>query len=194
MAVTASDIKFYLSGGSSNSSGDASIGGAISSTEIPAYVMDGLMDQVSGKESKAGDTNYRIIYLKNNHATDDALNVELYFDQDATNKQRNDAGVLISPAVDDPIVYNSEITMALYPGNVNVAATALANEATAPAGSIVYSSAQGEPNALSNRNHTCHAIQGNYTQKNNPRKHSCKGHQSYFGFGHCRFQGINGKN
>ena len=148
MAVTASDIKFYLSGGSSNSSGDASLGGAISSTEIPAYVMDGLMDQVSGKESKAGDTNYRIIYLKNNHATDDALNVEIYFDQDATNKQRNDAGVLISPAVDDPIVYNSEITMALYPGSVNVAAAALADEATAPAGSIVYSSAQGEPNAL----------------------------------------------
>ena len=149
MAVTASDIKFYLSGGGSNTSGDASIGGAISSTEIPAYVMDGLMDQVSGKESKDGDINYRIIYLKNNHATDDALNVELYFDQDATNKQRNDAGVLISPAVDDPIVYNSEIAMALYPGGINVAAAALANEYTAPAGSIAYSSAQGEPNALS---------------------------------------------
>ncbi len=48
MAVSASDIKFYFSGGLNNALGNASIGGAISSTEIPAYVMDILLDQVSG--------------------------------------------------------------------------------------------------------------------------------------------------
>lgn len=65
MPIVSSDIKYRLSGGSSNSDANASLGGAESSTDAPA----GTFDTVSSAEAAAGDTEYRCIYVKNTHGT-----------------------------------------------------------------------------------------------------------------------------
>lgn len=67
MAIAASDIKFYLSGGAGNSDPDASLGGAISTTAITDATLNNLFDDVSGDEALAGDTEYRGFYVKNDH-------------------------------------------------------------------------------------------------------------------------------
>ena len=69
MAITSSNIKFYLSGGTSNSNVNASIGGAISSTEVTDDSLHNLFDKTLGTESTAGDIEYRCIYVKNTHAS-----------------------------------------------------------------------------------------------------------------------------
>ena len=69
MAITSSNIKFYLSGGTSNTNVNASIGGAISTTEVTDNSLHNLFDKTLGTESTAGDTEYRCIYIKNTHGS-----------------------------------------------------------------------------------------------------------------------------
>ena len=69
MAITSSNIKFYLSGGGSNSNVNASIGGAISSVEVTDNSLHNLFDKTLGTESTAGDIEYRCIYVKNTHGS-----------------------------------------------------------------------------------------------------------------------------
>lgn len=68
MPITSSDIVLRLSGGGGNTSGDASLGGAISSTSAPS-TLNGLFDAVSGAEATSGDTEYRCVYVKNNNGS-----------------------------------------------------------------------------------------------------------------------------
>lgn len=70
MAVTASDMKFRLSGGLSNTDQNASIGGAISETDVVSNTLQNLFDNVSGAQAASGITEYRCIYILNDHATD----------------------------------------------------------------------------------------------------------------------------
>jgi hypothetical protein len=65
MAIQSTDIRFRLSGGASNSSPIASLGGAKSSNDAPA----GLFDDVSSAEAAAGRVEYRCCYVHNAHAT-----------------------------------------------------------------------------------------------------------------------------
>lgn len=69
MAITSSDIKFYLSGGTSNTNVNASLGGAISTTEVTDNQLHNLFDKTLGTESTAGDIEYRCIYVKNTHGS-----------------------------------------------------------------------------------------------------------------------------
>ena len=69
MAITSSNIKFYLSGGTSNSNVNASLGGAISTTEVTDNSLHNLFDKTLGVESTAGDIEYRCIYVKNTHGS-----------------------------------------------------------------------------------------------------------------------------
>lgn len=78
MPIVQADIKFYLSGGGANSDVNASLGGAISSTEITTAVLHNLFDQVSSAESSAGDVEYRCIYVENTHATLTLQNAAAY--------------------------------------------------------------------------------------------------------------------
>jgi len=64
-AITAAELKWYLSGGSGNTNPAASLGGAISTTEV---VPSTLWDTVTGDEASAGDVEYRWIYIKNTSA------------------------------------------------------------------------------------------------------------------------------
>jgi hypothetical protein len=78
MAIVAGDIDFRLSGGSSNSDVNASLGGVKSSTEVTTNVAANLFDHVSGTESAAGDTEYRCIYFHNSHGSLTAQNSKVY--------------------------------------------------------------------------------------------------------------------
>jgi hypothetical protein len=69
MAITAADLKFYLSGGAANTDPDASLGGDISTTEITTDVLNNLFDKVTGDEANDGDTEYRGFYVKNAHGS-----------------------------------------------------------------------------------------------------------------------------
>ena len=69
MPITSSNIKFYLSGGGSNSNVNASIGGAMSSVEVADDQLHNLFDKTLGTESTAGDIEHRCIYVKNTHAS-----------------------------------------------------------------------------------------------------------------------------
>lgn len=65
MPITASDIVFRLSGGVNNTAQNASLGDAKSASAATAS----LFDDVSGPESTAGATDYRCVYVHNNHDT-----------------------------------------------------------------------------------------------------------------------------
>lgn len=82
MSVVAGDLKIYFSGGSGNTSGDASLGGAISTTEA-AQTLNGLFDEVTGDEHTAGETNYRAIFFKNT-AAETAYNVKFWIETQST--------------------------------------------------------------------------------------------------------------
>ena len=69
MAITSSNIKFFLSGGTSNANVNASIGGVISTTEVTDNSLHNLFDKTLGTESTAGDIEYRCIYVKNTHGS-----------------------------------------------------------------------------------------------------------------------------
>src|ERR1041384_8348119 len=115
MAIVSSDIKIFLSGGSGNSDPNASIGGVKSTaTEVTDNTLNNLFDDVSGTESNAGDTEYRMVYVVNNHGTLTAQNFRVYI---SSNTSSADDTFDIGPAA----------------AGLNATETAVANENTAPA-------------------------------------------------------------
>jgi hypothetical protein len=133
MAVVASDLKIFLSGGASNSNPNNSIGGIISSSEVSTTVMNNLFDNVSDAEAVAGDVEYRCIYLSNENATD-TLNAAAVFIQ--SNTPSGDSAIAIG--LDPAGIGNGSTT--------GVAATP-ANENTAPAG-VTFSTPSDSGSAL----------------------------------------------
>ena len=115
MAITASDLKIYLSGGAGNSDPNASLGGIISSTEVTDNTTHNLFDQVSGTESLAGDTEYRGVYLKNTHGSLTLQNTKVYISSNT-----GSADTTIDIAVDG--------------GATNATMETLSDESTAPSG------------------------------------------------------------
>lgn len=68
MAVLATDIKYYLSGGGSNTTPVASLGGVISTTELVDNSAANLFANAAGTETLAGSTDYLCLYVKNTSA------------------------------------------------------------------------------------------------------------------------------
>lgn len=116
MAVAASDIQHRYSGGSGNTSAAACLGGAMSTAGggvIDDAVANDLWDDVAAADALAGDTEYRGIYIKNNHASDPLTAPAIY--------------ISAQPAV-------SEIDIALADEAVTTTIETIANENTAPSG------------------------------------------------------------
>lgn len=65
MPIVSSDVKYYLSGGGSNTDPADSLGGAISSTQADSAITG----NVSDGDASSGITKYRCVYVKNTHAT-----------------------------------------------------------------------------------------------------------------------------
>ena len=77
MSIITGDFVARLSGGAGNASGNASLGGAKSSTTASSTV-DQLFDAVSAAEASAGSVEYRCIYLHNNNGTDTMTNARVW--------------------------------------------------------------------------------------------------------------------
>lgn len=80
MSVISTDILFKYSVGTGSAGNsvagtrDLSLGKYISTTQVTAPP-NAFWDDVSSAEATAGDTEYRCIFVHNNHATDSAPNV-----------------------------------------------------------------------------------------------------------------------
>ncbi len=111
MPIVASDIKYRLSGGASNTDGNASLGGAKSSTDVPS----GYFDNVGSGEAAAGDIEYRAIYVHNNHGTLTMLGAKVWVQANTPSAETTvDIGVGTSA--------------------INGTEQTVANESTAPSG------------------------------------------------------------
>lgn len=125
MAIAATDLKFYYSGGAANSDPAASLGGAISSAQVGS----GLFDDVSVAEAGAGDTEYRAYFVKNTSATDTAYSVVVWI---AVNT----------------LATSTVIQIALADEGVANTIETVGNESTAPTGPV-FDDAEDFANALS---------------------------------------------
>lgn len=129
MPIASSDIKYYLSGGNSNTDPNAALGGAISTTQITDATVANLFDNVSSAETTAGDTEYRCFYVKNTHGSLTLQSAKVYIN---TNTPSSDTSAEIG----------------LGTSAVNGTEQTVANESTAPT-SVTFSTAAGSGNALS---------------------------------------------
>ncbi|MCU7841921.1 MAG: hypothetical protein KZQ94_21430 [Candidatus Thiodiazotropha sp. (ex Troendleina suluensis)] len=127
MVILATDIDFHLSGGAANADPDASLGGAISNTQIVGGGLHNLFDIVAGSESSAGDVEYRCFYVRNN-AAQTLFNAYVYVN------------------VESPSVGSDEL-IGLGTSAVNGVEQTVGDEQTAPAG-VTFAQANGQGNSL----------------------------------------------
>lgn len=115
MAIVSTDIKYRLSGGASNADPLLSLGGTKSNTDASATIFD----DVSSAEATAGDTEYRCVYVHNNHGSLTWIGPKIWI-------QVN------TPSGD------TDIAIGLGSSVVNGVEPTVADEQTAPAG-VVFS-------------------------------------------------------
>ena len=128
MPIASADIDFHLSGGAANSDPNASLGGIISTTQITDATIANLFDNVSGAEAAAGDTEYRCLYVKNNHGSLTLQGAEVWIE---TNTPSTDTSAEIG----------------LGTSAVNGTEQTVADEQTAPT-AVTFSTAAGQGNSL----------------------------------------------
>lgn len=114
MSITTPDFVTRLSGGASNASGDASLGGVKSANAMSSAV-DALFDYTSGAESAAGDVEYRCVYLHNASGADTML------------------GAVVWISANTPLA-GTALAIGVGTSAVNGTEQTVANESTAPAG------------------------------------------------------------
>lgn len=114
MSIIAGDFVTRLSGGSGNSSGNASLGGAKSSTNAPTS-LDGLFDPVAAADASAGDIEYRCVYLHNANGSDTMTSAVVWLQSD-------------TPGTDN------RIAIGVGTAAINGTEQTIANEDTAPSG------------------------------------------------------------
>lgn len=66
MPIVSTDIVYRLSGGAANSSQLSSLGGVKSNTTAAS---SSIFDDVTSAEASSGDTEYRCVYVHNNHGS-----------------------------------------------------------------------------------------------------------------------------
>ena len=110
MAIISTDIQYRLSGGASNAVTASSLGGVKSSVAASNYI-----DDVSSAEASAGDTEYRCVYVHNNHGTLSLIGAKVFIQ---TNTPSSDTDVAIG----------------LGSSAINGTEQTVANESTAPTG------------------------------------------------------------
>jgi hypothetical protein len=116
--------RWYLSGGASNTNPNVSLGGIISTTQVPGN----LFDDVLGSESSVGDIEYRGVYVKNDGDVD--LQATVVWIQVNT------------PDVD------TSVSIGLTAMGSNQTMEVVADENTAPVG-VVFSAPATKPVGLS---------------------------------------------
>lgn len=125
MAIVSTDIIYRLSGGAGNTDQNASLGGVKSSTAASASIFD----DVSSAEASSGDTEYRCVYVHNNHGALTYLGSKVWI-------QAN------TPSAD------TDVAIGLGTSAVNDTEQTVANENTAPSG-VVFSAPSSFTGGLS---------------------------------------------
>lgn len=92
MVVVPGDVVYFLSGGSSNSDPNSSIGGNPSSTPILGNV-NNLFSNISPEENTAGKTDYRCFYIFNQNGVDSLYNTIFYINSQTTGGSQISIGV-----------------------------------------------------------------------------------------------------
>ena len=110
MAIISTDIQYRLSGGASNAVTASSLGGVKSSVAASNY-----FDDVSSAEAGTGDTEYRCIYVHNNHGALSLIGAKVFIQ---TNTPSSDTDVAIG----------------LGSSAINGTEQTVADESTAPSG------------------------------------------------------------
>lgn len=116
MPIVASDIHYRMSGGAANADPAAALGGAKSSN---SFATNAIFDDVSSDEAGTGDTEYRCIYIHNNHATLSLIGAKVWI------QAQTSSG-------------DTDIAIALGGEGKNGTAEAIGSEGTAPSG-VVFS-------------------------------------------------------
>jgi hypothetical protein len=119
LPISSTDIEWRLSGGSSNTIPANSTGGNMSTVAggiITTDVLNNLFDNVSGPEATSGDTNVRLIYIKNNHGSITFIDVKIFISQ-LTASSGDEVDLALDPA---PPGSNSTIntTEGVVPGGL----------------------------------------------------------------------------
>jgi hypothetical protein len=112
MPIAGTDVHYRLSGGAANNDPNASLGGARSTTTDAG---SNIFDDVSGAESAAGRTEYRGVYVSNEHATLTYQGVRAWTSTD-------------TPSAD------TDADLALAAEAVNTQMASIGSETTAPSG------------------------------------------------------------
>jgi hypothetical protein len=115
MTFYASDISWRLSGGASNLSVDASLGGAMSLAEVVSSKLHNIFDRVLAAEATAGDVEYRCLYVTNENAASTLTGCVVWIDSQTSSS-------------------STDLAIGLDPAGVNGVATIIANEGVAPSG------------------------------------------------------------
>ena len=107
MTLEPADINLFLTGGSSNTNPQTSLGGNVSSQKVNSDILNNLFRRITDSEASSGITLYRCLAVKNTDTTDEARNVTVYMVYDT---KSNDSLALYSKAqagrntVETPIV------------------------------------------------------------------------------------------
>lgn len=72
MPISRRNLRFYLSGGATNTNPNASLGGPRSTTLVTDQ-LNGLFDDVTGDEAAIGETEFRCVYFANEDIDPDGL-------------------------------------------------------------------------------------------------------------------------
>lgn len=112
MTIAASQINFLLSGGTSNSNPNRSIGGPPSTFPVLGS-LNNLFSDVTSDEASSGKTDFRCFYVKNNSSADYLYDVECFIDSQAARGSTAEVGVA---TVTD--VQNIEIKGSVTGGNL----------------------------------------------------------------------------
>lgn len=115
MAIIATDIKYFHSGGVGNSDPDADLGGAKSTTAVTDDTLNNVFDKVVGDEADSGDTEYRGIYFENDHASLTLETTLVWIETQTTSS-------------------NDAVAIALAGEGIDGTMETIANESTAPSG------------------------------------------------------------
>lgn len=126
MAIESSELKLRLSGGAANSDPAASIGGAISSVDMPS----GIFANVPSADSSAGETYYRLVYVRNTDPALTATATKVWFSSVGANS-------------------DTTFSMGLATQGLNTEVTAISDEHTAPSPTVTFSTPTSEGTALS---------------------------------------------
>ncbi|MEH6434293.1 hypothetical protein [Massilia sp. DD77] len=112
MAIQPADIVYRLSGGTSNGTAAASVGGAKSTTVVAPGA---LFDTIDGTESSVGDIEYRCVYVHNAHPTLTMQNAMAWIPTNTPNT-------------------GTDMAIGVGSSAINGTEQSVANEGTAPAG------------------------------------------------------------